>query len=352
MTPRTKGKGGAAKRPAFSTPFKKGHENGVGTLFSLNGKRKERDIPGTASAVKGKGKRVEKEYRKVFDLTRELGSTLVSFLFLVVSRADPFLLGYLDYTQLRKDDSRWRPPTFDQSSTLLKNFETWTCASSPFFPLSPSLPLPALADLALLLFDTFSPEEIWEINSSNAAYYSFCDTTDRTRNLDHSIALVELTAAGCEGLTPAWVENHWALVLWKLACLVRSKPSFFQEEKFSWEEMLKQLKYRFVVLSSFLVLVARCPSLTRLLLVRVSHLDTNENTTKVIALPSNESKNKTRPLPSRWSSASLRSSGSRLPFPTSVLGTLLQLEQCSLRWNSRMDGTGSRRRPTRFCRVR
>jgi len=106
----------------------------------------------------------------------------------------------------------------------------------PFFTFSPLfLPVPLSS----------SPEEIWKIDSTNASFYSFCDPTDPTRpNLDHSAALVELVAAGCEGLTPAWVENHWALVLWKLACLVRSKPSLFQEEKFSWEEMLRQLKYR------------------------------------------------------------------------------------------------------------
>lgn len=68
MTPRSKG---AKKRPAFTTPFKKGHEGGVGTLFEHSGGNgKEREII-PSSASKPKTPKVKKEYRKVFDLTRE-----------------------------------------------------------------------------------------------------------------------------------------------------------------------------------------------------------------------------------------------------------------------------------------
>ena len=67
MTPRSKG---AKKRPAFQTPFKKGHEGGVGTPFASTEKGKERGII-PSSAQKGKVAKLKKEYRKVFDLTRE-----------------------------------------------------------------------------------------------------------------------------------------------------------------------------------------------------------------------------------------------------------------------------------------
>ena len=69
MTPRAKGSTG--KRPAFSTPFKKGHEGGVGTLFANAARGKEREIVVPGSAAKGKVAKVKKEYKKVFDLTRE-----------------------------------------------------------------------------------------------------------------------------------------------------------------------------------------------------------------------------------------------------------------------------------------
>jgi len=89
MTPRTsaKGKAGGAKRPAFSTPFKKGFEGGVGTLFDVGGKGKgkEREVVGSARKETGKSRmeREREKFRKVFDLTRESFICSLRFSFLI-----------------------------------------------------------------------------------------------------------------------------------------------------------------------------------------------------------------------------------------------------------------------------
>lgn len=41
----------------------------------------------------------------------------------------------------------------------------------------------------------------------------------------------------------AWFQNHWRMVVWKLASMVRAKPELFRE-KWSYLELVRQLKYR------------------------------------------------------------------------------------------------------------
>lgn len=185
-----------------------------------------------------------------------------------------------------------------------------------------------LTCLRFLLVD-LSPEEIWRIDATNAAYYGFLDTTSTDANAPnkgHADALIELTAAGCEGLTAAWVENHWALILWKLASLVRSKPSLFGEEKFSWEEMIRQLKYRYVHVSHppFFHVVHH-GSLTSYGAILVG---TSESTTSAIAQPCNGYRSKTRRHRCRRSWSCLRSRSNQLRRPTSARGTLLPRGRC------------------------
>lgn len=44
-------------------------------------------------------------------------------------------------------------------------------------------------------------------------------------------------------VTLAWVKNHWALILWKLASYVRSRPDLLHEY-WSFERVADQLRYR------------------------------------------------------------------------------------------------------------
>lgn len=45
-------------------------------------------------------------------------------------------------------------------------------------------------------------------------------------------------------LTAAWVQNHYALIVWKIACQIRSYPDHFQDQ---WQpkSILNQLLYRY-----------------------------------------------------------------------------------------------------------
>ena len=40
-----------------------------------------------------------------------------------------------------------------------------------------------------------------------------------------------------------WISNHWTLVVWKLACYVRSKPELLNY-LWLWDAAVNQIKYR------------------------------------------------------------------------------------------------------------
>ncbi|KAK0563990.1 hypothetical protein OC861_004526 [Tilletia horrida] len=53
-----------------------------------------------------------------------------------------------------------------------------------------------------------------------------------------------MAAISEECLSLRWVQNHWGLVLWKLAAYVRHKPERVFE-LWSWSEVMRQLRYRY-----------------------------------------------------------------------------------------------------------
>lgn len=55
----------------------------------------------------------------------------------------------------------------------------------------------------------------------------------------------EFRTQGLGHVNNGWVENHWKLVVWKLASMVRAKPELLQE-KWNYYEVVRQLKYRYV----------------------------------------------------------------------------------------------------------
>ncbi|KAL4070686.1 BRCA2, oligonucleotide/oligosaccharide-binding, domain 1-domain-containing protein [Scleroderma citrinum] len=98
-------------------------------------------------------------------------------------------------------------------------------------------------------------KELSEINPRTATSYSFCaeapvthETRDSVRVLDYVAALDELQARGCTLATKPWVQNHWALVLWKLAGLVALDPKSESDpnrKRWCWSEVIRQLLYRY-----------------------------------------------------------------------------------------------------------
>lgn len=90
--------------------------------------------------------------------------------------------------------------------------------------------------------DDLSPDEICVLNLENAIYYQLI--AEDASTLGNAEAFARLKHEGCELVTAKWVDNHWSLILWKLAGQVKAKPSLF-EEKWNWYEVLCQLKYRY-----------------------------------------------------------------------------------------------------------
>lgn len=78
---------------------------------------------------------------------------------------------------------------------------------------------------------------------SNAICYQFIGEDAST--LGHTQALERLKLEKCTLATAKWVDNHWRLILWKLAGQVAAKPALF-DEKWNWFEVICQLKYRWV----------------------------------------------------------------------------------------------------------
>ncbi|CDS01680.1 hypothetical protein [Sporisorium scitamineum] len=88
------------------------------------------------------------------------------------------------------------------------------------------------------------PDEVLVIlnDASRAAQYAF-EGPDGALLMQKQ-ALNELQARGCSHVEMPWVQNHWTLILWKLAAMVRLEPSS-APERWSWNELIRQLLYRY-----------------------------------------------------------------------------------------------------------
>ncbi|OBZ79271.1 hypothetical protein A0H81_01562 [Grifola frondosa] len=61
-------------------------------------------------------------------------------------------------------------------------------------------------------------------------------------------ALEQLLEKGCNLATSEWVENHWSMILWKLAgmvCLEPQHESNPETRRWCWTEVMRQLLYRY-----------------------------------------------------------------------------------------------------------
>jgi breast cancer 2 susceptibility protein len=100
--------------------------------------------------------------------------------------------------------------------------------------------------------------ELKQITPTTALYYTF-HTLSATflsdaspsppKLLGPAAALEELLGRGCSLATKLWVDNHWCLILWKLAgmvCLDPEHESDPQTKRWCWAEVIRQLLYRWV----------------------------------------------------------------------------------------------------------
>ncbi|KAF8808104.1 hypothetical protein BYT27DRAFT_7338672 [Phlegmacium glaucopus] len=96
-----------------------------------------------------------------------------------------------------------------------------------------------------------------QITLETALYYSFHTTSSvpppstfsqPTTVLGSAEALKELLDRGCTLATKPWVDNHWCLILWKLAGMVALDPekeTSSNVKRWCWPEVIRQLLYRY-----------------------------------------------------------------------------------------------------------
>lgn len=94
------------------------------------------------------------------------------------------------------------------------------------------------------------------MNPRTAPFYTFTTRSHSPPNLldsspsavlGRSAVLEELHAKGCTLAKQAWVDNHWPLVLWKLAGMVILDPMSESDplrKRWCWKEVIRQLMYR------------------------------------------------------------------------------------------------------------
>ncbi|KAJ7492322.1 hypothetical protein FB451DRAFT_1217887 [Mycena latifolia] len=111
-----------------------------------------------------------------------------------------------------------------------------------------------IADLEAL---GIAGSELKQITPTLALYYSFHTPSSSLPSdaspsppklLGPDAALEELIGRGCSLATKLWVDNHWCLILWKLAgmvCLEPERESDPQAKRWCWVEVIRQLLYRY-----------------------------------------------------------------------------------------------------------
>ncbi|KAF8274325.1 hypothetical protein EI94DRAFT_850937 [Lactarius quietus] len=142
------------------------------------------------------------------------------------------------------DDARYtsdstRKPTRRQFFDLKAPRDRKTLATSGLRPGTHSLD--ALASMGI------NVAELRDLSPKSALQYRFraASGVDVKGPTD---ALCELKAAGCTLATQEWVDNHWSLILWKLAGMVTLDPKNEvdgHEMRWSWKETMRQLRYRY-----------------------------------------------------------------------------------------------------------
>jgi breast cancer 2 susceptibility protein len=86
------------------------------------------------------------------------------------------------------------------------------------------------------------PSEICAINPATAGFYTFLEGGIMKGPED---VLREFQNSGLAHVGIQWVQNHWKMILWKLASIVRMNHHLFSE-KWNYREVVRQLKYRYV----------------------------------------------------------------------------------------------------------
>ena len=86
-----------------------------------------------------------------------------------------------------------------------------------------------------------------QMHPSIAPYYTFYAPGQTQERIGPDEALAKLKEEGCSLATKAWVDNHWALILWKVAGMAYLEPEnewYDNKKRWCWDEVHRQLLYR------------------------------------------------------------------------------------------------------------
>ncbi|KAK7695063.1 hypothetical protein QCA50_002252 [Cerrena zonata] len=100
--------------------------------------------------------------------------------------------------------------------------------------------------------------ELSRVTPATAFYYSFHSASPfplrhsqlmaKTMTLGSSSAYSQLRKSGYSLVTREWIDNHWCLILWKLAGLAALEPQRERNpdtKRWCWDEIIRQLTYRY-----------------------------------------------------------------------------------------------------------
>ncbi|GAA5952250.1 hypothetical protein JCM10213_005182 [Rhodosporidiobolus nylandii] len=89
------------------------------------------------------------------------------------------------------------------------------------------------------------PLELIEMDSLSGSSYVFpCGRSSTTAFADLQGLVAERMSSEKDLVTLPWVQNHWQLVLWKIASYVRSRPDLL-DEWWCYDRVIEQLRYRY-----------------------------------------------------------------------------------------------------------
>jgi hypothetical protein len=208
----------------------------------ITGDRRQTATPSrTVRRPSGAARPLRSDYPAVFDLTRTLRSkSRLDREARTLTQPPPYLP-----LQPRQIVCRCGRRTSGPSSMPRKSCRSMACAFALVVQLRQGLPADAFGLCC-------RPDEVAVINLTNARFYFFTATDSddvggiaADGRVSWEAAHTTLVRLGCSRLAPAaptsssssggkqadtglaWVENHWSLILWKLACLCRAKPEYF-----------------------------------------------------------------------------------------------------------------------------
>ncbi|KZT73350.1 hypothetical protein DAEQUDRAFT_465445 [Daedalea quercina L-15889] len=99
-------------------------------------------------------------------------------------------------------------------------------------------------------------DSLKQITPENALFYRFNSRSTHNASLQPGeipplgpdAALSDMHDSGCDLATQEWVNNHWSLILWKLAGMVCLEPQLEADpttRRWCWQEVISQLLYRY-----------------------------------------------------------------------------------------------------------